>query len=222
MANQDDSFIREVNEELRSDQMKSIWTRFGGVIVAIAVLIVLGTIGKVGFDYWQDGASSKSGDAFLQALNLAKENKTDEALAALNTLEKDGYGAYPVLARLRAATLQAQKGETDAAAKAFSAIGKDSSVPAAIQEAARLRAAYLLVDTGGYDQVSAEVEQLATPQNNMRHSAREALGLAAYKSGDYAKAKTWFQQIVDDAQSPRNVTGRAQMLLDVIAASGKA
>ena len=83
MANQDDSFIREVNEELRSDQMKNIWARFGGVIVGIAVLIVLGTIGKVGFDYWQEGASSKSGDAFLQALNLAKENKTDEALAAL-------------------------------------------------------------------------------------------------------------------------------------------
>ncbi|MNW11389.1 hypothetical protein D3C71_2088370 [compost metagenome] len=56
----------------------------------------------------------------------------------------------------------------------------------------------------------------------MRHSAREALGLSAYKAGDIAKAKSWFQQIIDDAQSPRNVAGRAQMLLDVIAASGKA
>ncbi len=222
MANQDDSFIREVNEELRSDQMKNIWARFGSVIVAIAVLIVLGTIGKVGYDYWRDNASSKSGDEFLQALNLAKENKADEALAALNNLQKDGYGAYPVLARLRAATLQAEKGETDAAIKAFSEIGKDTGLPEALRDAARLRAAYLLVDTGTYDQVSAEVEQLAVPQNNMRHSAREALGLAAYKAGDIAKAKSWFQQIVDDPQSPRNVAGRAQMLLDVIAASGKA
>ncbi|AHK45110.1 MULTISPECIES: tetratricopeptide repeat protein [Ensifer] len=222
MANQDDSFIREVNEELRSDQMKNIWARFGSVIVAIAVLIVLGTIGKVGYDYWRDNASSKSGDEFLQALNLAKENKADEALAALNNLQKDGYGAYPVLARLRAATLQAEKGETDAAIKAFSEIGKDTGLPEALRDAARLRAAYLLVDTGTYDQVSAEVEQLAVPQNNMRHSAREALGLAAYKAGDTAKAKSWFQQIVDDPQSPRNVAGRAQMLLDVIAASGKA
>lgn len=222
MANQDDSFIREVNEELRSDQMKNIWARFGSVIVAIAVLIVLGTVGKVGYDYWSDNASSKSGDEFLQALNLAKENKADEALAALDTLQKDGYGAYPVLARLRAATLQAEKGETDAAIKAFSDIGKDTSLPEALRDAARLRAAYLLVDAGTYDQVSAEVEQLAVPQNTMRHSAREALGLSAYKAGDIAKAKSWFQQIVDDAQSPRNVAGRAQMLLDVIAASGKA
>ena len=31
----------------------------------------------------------------------------------------------------------------------------------------------------------------------MRHGAREALGLAAYKSGDYAKARDWLQLIVD-------------------------
>lgn len=222
MANQDDSFIREVNEELRSDQLKAIWTRFGGLIIGLAALIVVGTVGKVGYDYWQESSSSQSGDAFLAALDLAKENKTDEAMAALTRLEQDGYGSYPVLARLRAATLQAEKGETEAAVTAFSEIGKDSRIPPALRDAARLRAAYLLIDTGIYEQVSAEAEQLAVPQNGMRHSAREALGLAAYKAGDYAKAKSWFQQIVDDAESPRGVANRAQMLLDVIAASGKA
>lgn len=222
MANQDDSFIREVNEELRSDQMKAIWMRFGGLIVALAALIVLGTVGKVGYDYWQETSSSQSGDAFLAALNLARDNKSDEALAALTALEKDGYGSYPVLARLRSATLQAQKGETEAAITAFSEIGKDTRIPPALRDAARLRAAYLLVDHGTYEQVSSEVEQLAVPQNTMRHSAREALGLAAYKAGDFAKAKSWFQQITDDTESPRGVVGRAQMLLDVIAASGKA
>ncbi|RVJ44648.1 tetratricopeptide repeat protein [Sinorhizobium meliloti] len=222
MVNQDDSFIREVNDELRSDQMKAVWTRFGGIIIGIAVLIVLGTVGKVGYDYWQESSSSQSGDTFLAALNLARENKSDEALAALTELEKDGYGSYPVLAQLRVATLQAQKGETDSAVAAFSEIGRDTRIPAALRDAARLRAAYLLIDAGTYEQVSSEVEQLAVPQNAMRHSAREALGLSAYKAGDYAKAKSWFQQIADDAQSPRGIMNRAQMLLDVIASTGKA
>ncbi|MGK9200822.1 tetratricopeptide repeat protein [Sinorhizobium meliloti] len=222
MVNQDDSFIREVNDELRSDQMKAVWTRFGGIIIGVAVLIVLGTVGKVGYDYWQEASSSQSGDTFLAALNLARENKSDEALAALTELEKDGYGSYPVLAQLRLATLQAQKGETDAAVAAFSEIGRDTRIPAALRDAARLRAAYLLIDARSYEQVSSEVEQLAVPQNAMRHSAREALGLSAYKAGDYAKAKSWFQQIVDDAQSPRGIMNRAQMLLDVIASTGKA
>jgi hypothetical protein len=37
MANQDESFIREVNEELRSEQVKAVWTRFGSVIIGLAV-----------------------------------------------------------------------------------------------------------------------------------------------------------------------------------------
>ena len=221
MANQDESFIREVNEELRSEQVKAVWTRFGSIIVGIAILIVLGTIGKVGYEYWHETSASQAGDQFLAALTLSKENKTDEALTALTALEKDGYGAYPVLAKMRAATLQAQKGDTAGAVTAFSDIAKDGALPQAVRDAARMRAAYLLVDTGTYEQVSAEAEQLAVPANGMRHSAREVLGLAAYKAGDMAKAKTWFQQIADDAESPRNLANRAQMLLDLITASGK-
>jgi hypothetical protein len=94
-------------------------------------------------------------------------------------------------------------------------------VPQALRDAARLRAANLLVDTGTYEQVSAEAEQLATPQDALRHSAREVLGLSAYKHEDYKRAKEWFEAILNDSEAPRNLANRAQMLLDLIAASGK-
>jgi hypothetical protein len=220
MVNQDDSFIREVNEELRSDQMRLVWKRFGRILIGIAVLVVLGTIGKVSYEYWRDSEASAAGDEFLAALTLARDGKKDEALAALGKLEKEGFGSYPVLARMRSASLLA---ETDAqgAVNAFTAIAKDTSVPQPVRDAARLRAAYLLVDTGTYEQVSAEVEQLTTPQSATRHSAREVLGLSAYKHGDYARAKEWFDAILNDNETPRNIANRAQMLLDLITASGK-
>lgn len=220
MANQDDSFIREVNDELRSDQMRLVWRRFGRILIGIAVLVVFGTIGKVGYEYWRDGEASAAGDSFLAALTLAREGKNEEALAALTNLEKDGFGSYPVLARMRSASLLADT-NAEGAVAAFTAISKDTSVPQALRDAARLRAAYLLVDTGTYEQVSAEAEQLATPQSALRHSAREVLGLSAYKHEDYTRAKDWFDAIVNDGESPRNVANRAQMLLDLISASGK-
>jgi len=222
MAFNDDSFIREVNEELRSDQMKGAVRRFGRYIIAIAVLIVLGTIGKVAYEYWDNNASSGAGDQFLAAMKLADENKTDEALAALDKLEKEGHGAYPVLARMRAATVQSQKGDNAGAIASFQAIAKDKSVPAAVQDAAKMRAGWLLIENGTYEQVSAAVEEMAVPGNAFRHSAREALGLAAYKTGNMAQARQWFQSIVDDVDSPRNVANRAHMMLDLITASGKA
>ncbi len=210
MAFNDDSFIREVNEELRSDQFRSVWRRFGRIIIGLAVLIVVGTAAHRAYDYWQTQRASGSGDEFLSALK------------ALEKLAAEGHGSYPVLARMRAATLQAEKGDAAGAAKTFSEIGKDSAVPPALRDAAKVRAGWLLIDSAPYDQVSAEIEAMATPQNALRNSAREALGLSAYKAGDFKKARDWFQQIADDANAPRTVANRAQIMLDLIAASGKA
>ena len=69
MVHQDDSFIREVNEELRSDQMRLIWQRFGRILIAAAVLVVLGTIGKVSYEYWRDSEA-----LFRQALRVDPHN----------------------------------------------------------------------------------------------------------------------------------------------------
>ena len=222
MAHDNDSFIREVNEELRSDQVRNAWKRYGTIVIGVAALIVLGTAGMRGYEYWETHNSSQSGDRFIAALRLASEGKNDEALSALDAIAKDGTGSYPVLAKLRAASVQADKGDAAAAVTSFSEIGKDNSAPAAIRDLARLRAGWLLIDTGTYDQVSAEVEVLTGETNALRNSAREALGLAAFKAGDFARAKQWFEAIGSDATAPRNVASRAQIMLDNIAASGKA
>ncbi|TWF54647.1 tetratricopeptide repeat protein [Neorhizobium alkalisoli] len=222
MAKDDDSFFREVNEELRSDQLTYAWKRYGRVVIGVAVLIVVGTAGWRGYEYWDNNNSSASGDRFIAALDLAQQNKNDEALKALEAIEKDGTGSYPLLAKMRAASVQAAKGDAAAAAKAFGDVGNDTSAPAAIRDLAKLRAAWLLIDTGTYEQVSAEVQAMAVPANTLANSAREALGLSAYKAGKLTEAKQWFKQIAEDATAPRNVANRAQIMLDNIAASGKA
>jgi len=222
MAQDNDSFIREVNEELRSDQFKNAWSRYGKIAIGVAVVIVVATAGHRGYEYWQEHNASQSGDRFLAALNLASEGKHDEALAAFQALEQDGTGDYPVLAQMRAAAVLAEKGDTAGAVTAFRAVSARSSAPDAMRDVAKLRAAWLLIDTGTYEEVSAEAEVLTGGNHALRNSAREALGLSAYKAEDMARAKEWFQAIADDATAPRNVASRAQIMLDNIAASGKA
>ena len=222
MAQNDDSFFREVNEELRSDQLRYAWKRYGRIAIGIAVLVVIGTAGWRGFEYWDTHNSSQSGDRFIAALTLASEGKNDEALAALDAIEKDGTGAYPVLAKLRGASVLQAKGDTTAAVAAYSEVGNDGTAPQAVRDLAKMRAAWILIDTGTYEQVSAEAQVMTAQGHVLANSAREALGLSAFKAGNMPQAKQWFQQIADDAQAPRNVANRAQIMLDNIAASGKA
>jgi hypothetical protein len=216
----DDSFIREVNEELRQDQAKALWDRYGPILLGIAVAVVLATAAWVGWDYWTRSQANASGDRFSQALTLAEQEKIDEALAQLESLEADGYGAYPVLARLRSATLQAAQGNTEAAVAGFDAVANDGSVPAAIRDMARLRAAYILVDHGSHADVSSRVEALTADTNALRHSAREALGLAAWKEGRAADALSLFEQLASDSEAPRNVRDRATLMAELIRGSG--
>lgn len=216
----DDSFIREVNEELRSERAKQVWKNFGPIVIGAAIAVVIGTAGWVGYNHWTDSKASASGDKFLAALDLAAAGKNDEAIAALNDLENTGYGSYPVLARLRAASLQAEKGDAAAAVAAFDAVAADNSVPPAMRDIARLRAAYLLVDTGSYDDVAKRVETLSADGNPMRSSARETLGLAAWKSERFDDAAKLYQQIANDTLAPANIRQRANTMLDLMRGAG--
>lgn len=218
----DDSFIREVNEEIRKEQAKAVWDRFGPILIAIAILVVLATSAFVGYRHWDESRANRSGDAFSQALTLANEGKQDEALAALAEIQKDGYGAYPVLARLRTATFKADSGDVAAAVTELDAVSADSAIPQGLRDMAKLRAALLLVDAGSYADVSARVEALAVDGNALRHSAREALGLAAWKEGKSADALKLFDQIVDDEQAPQNIRQRATLMSELIRGSGNA
>jgi hypothetical protein len=218
----DDTFIREVNEEIRKEQAKAIWDRYGPILIGLALLVVLATSAYVGYRYWDERRANTSGDAYSQALRLANEGKEDDALAALADIEKSGYGAYPVLARMRSATVKADKGDVAAAVSELDAVAADGSIPQSLRDMARLRAALLLVDTGSYADVSSRVEALAADGNALRHSAREALGLSAWKEGKAADALKLFEQIVADQAAPQNVRQRATLMSELIRGSGGA
>lgn len=218
----DDTFIREVNEEIRKEQAKAIWDRYGPILIGLALLVVLATSAYVGYRYWDESRANTSGDAYSQALRLANEGKEDDALAALADIEKSGYGAYPMLARMRSATVKADKGDVATAVSELDAVAADGSIPQSLRDMARLRAALLLVDTGSYADVSSRVEALAVDGNALRHSAREALGLSAWREGKAADALKLFEQIVADQAAPQNVRQRATLMSELIRGSGGA
>ncbi|MDI6029113.1 tetratricopeptide repeat protein [Corticibacterium sp. UT-5YL-CI-8] len=218
----DEGFFREVNDEIRQDRAKMLWSRFGPAAIVIAVIVVVGTGAFVAWEYWTTSRANASGDDFSQALTLANSGKNDEALAAFDALQKDGYGAYPLLARLRAATVLVQKGDFTGAVADFDAVATDTSIPDSIRDMARLRAGYLLVDHGSYADVASRVEALAADTNPLRHSAREALGLAAWKDGKNEDALKLFDQISSDDAAPRAARERATLMAELIRGSGVA
>lgn len=217
---EDDQFIREVNEEMRQDRMEGLWKKYKWVIMGVAVLIVVVTGASRGWQSYSESQSAASGDKFMAAIALSNDGKHDEAIKDLEALSTDGSGQYPALAQLRIASEIAKRGDVSEAIAAFDKISADSSFNATLQSVAKLRAGLLLVDSGSMEDVTKRLGALAEGGEPFRHSAREGLGLAAWKANKLQDAYKWFQAILDDAQSTTGTRSRADVMLKLLAGKG--
>ncbi len=210
--------FKEVDEDLRRDQMRKLWDRFGPYVIGLAILIVVATAGYRGWVYWQEKQAQATGDRFLAALDLANQGKHEEAITALKAIEANGSGSYPVLAGLRVASEMAVTGKTEDAIAEYDAIAARKGTSDAIKALARLRAAALLVDTAPLADLEKRLNDLAATGNVWRHNARELLGLDAWRVGDYEAARKYFDEINNDQESPADLRQRAQVMLSLITA----
>jgi len=209
--------FKEVDEDLRREQLKSIWDRFGIYIIGVAVLIVAATAGYRLWEYWQDRKAEQEGDRFIEAMAAADAGRISEAISSFEAIAADG-GAYGVLARIQAAVAKSQSGLPGAAASELDAIAADNSAPPILRDIARLRAGLLVLDVAGLDAMRERLGPLAGVGGPFRHSARELLGLSAWRNGDIDAARSYFEEIIADTGVPTGIADRAEMMLSLIRA----
>ncbi len=211
-----DTFIREVDEELRRDQLKALWKRFGPAFIGVCVLIVVVTAGYRGWIWWHERQAARAGDRFLAALEEIQSGKRAEGEAALQAVAADSGAGYSALARLRLAGEKANEGAKADALKEFDALAADNSLPAPLRDMARIRAALLALDTGDLAGAKTRAQPLTVAGNPWRHLADEVLGTAAYQQGDLASARDTFSEIMSDAQTPPDLRARAELMVELI------
>jgi hypothetical protein len=212
--------FQEVDEEVRRERLKRLWQQYGNYVLAVCVLIVAGVAAWRGYQWWEAKQAAQASAAFEQAIAFAEAGKHQEAEAAFAKLATDGTAGYRVLARLREA---AQLAPTDskAAVSAYDQIAADNGAGQVMQDLAAVRAGMLLVDTAPYSEMRSRLEPLTAADRTFRHSARELLALSAWKAGDMTGARQWTDMIMTDPQTPQGTRSRAQVLSELIAASGK-
>jgi hypothetical protein len=212
--------FQEVDEEVRRERLKKLWQRYGNLIIAACVLIVAGVGAWRGYQYWQTKKAGETGIAYEQAMSLSQSGKHEQADAAFAKIADSGTAGYRLLARLREAAELAQT-DKKAAVNSYDARAADKGAGQVIDDLAAVRAGLLLVDTASYPDMRARLEPLTASDRTFRHTARELLALSAWKAGDIASARKWTDLILTDAATPPGTRSRAQILSELIAASGK-
>jgi hypothetical protein len=218
MAQQDDGLLREIEEELRRERLEKIWKQYGTYILAAAAVIVFGVLG---FKYWESqriAAAQDSGARYEEAMRLVNDKKEGSAEKEFEKIAVDGAGGYRALAQLQLAGSQAKQGKKAEAVAAYEALVNDSTADATLRDFARLQAAGLRIGEADFTEMENRLTPLMSDASPWRFSARELLGLAAFKAGKSNDARTILTPLFVDQSTPQSITERAQIVMAQIAA----
>ena len=204
--------FQEIDDDLRHEQYKRLWQRHGRWLLAIAVLIVLGTAAFVFIREHRQAQRVEASAAYNDAL-VAALNDPVAADAALTALAEEG-GSYGALARLERAGLAATTGNEADAARQYRLLADDSSVDDQLRALARILWAYHGLNAGeDTAAIETDMQAVADEGGAWRHNAREILAAIAMANGDIERAKEQFGLIADDADAPQAIRARASEAL---------
>ena len=204
-----ESFVREVDENLRRDQMAARAKRFAGVAIAAVVLFL---IAVAAYLYWQD-RQRKQAEAATEQLTLTLQdvgaNKMAAAPAQLDALRQADSEGVTALAGLSRAALALQQGNRKLAAATYAEIAANEELAKPFRDLALVRGTALDYDTLKPDEVIARLQPLAVPGQPFFGSAGEMVGMALIAKGQKPAAAQLFAKMAADPAVPDTLRTRA-------------
>lgn len=208
--------FREIDEELRRDNLLKLWQRYGRYVIAAVVAVLLIAGGVVAWRNHQMTLRQAQSVRFEAALSLLREGKEAEAAKIFATVGDEG-GGYGQLAAFEAADLTAKSGDRKTAIADYDKLAASSSVDPELRDVATL----LSVMSGFVDSdpqtVIDRLKPLTDSGNPWRGTALELTAAARIKSGDKAGALEIYKKLADDLAAPEGVRARAAEMAAVLA-----
>jgi hypothetical protein len=208
--------FKEIDEELRRDNLAKLWQRYGTYVIAFAVVVVVATGATVAWREYQQRLRASEGERFAVALDLARLGKFKEAGGAFAGLAQDS-SRRAVLARLEMAALEARGGDVARAQASYEAIAADASVDMSVRDLATILAAQYGLASTDPKRLIDRLQPYLSDAGPWQPSALELTALAQLKAGDKAAAHATYQRLADDLAAPQGMRSRAAEMVAVLA-----
>lgn len=207
-----DAFFREVDEELRREQLGSFWRTYGRLV---AIAIVVGLIALGGWLYWQHQqkqAADANSEQLTQAMMEIGRGQQAEAAKKLEALKKGDSAAYRAAALLAEAAASLEKNDTKAAVASYQAVIGDEALAQPFRDLALVRQTAVQFDSLEPAQIVDRLKPLAVAGNPWFGSAGEMTALAYVRMNKPELATPIFEAIGKDEGVPISIRERASQL----------
>ncbi|PCG13396.1 tetratricopeptide repeat protein [Sphingomonas adhaesiva] len=214
-----EAFVREVDEELRRDQALHVWRTYGRAIIAGIVLVLAAFAGYLFWQHRQHQAAEREGETLQKAYDDLAAQDTKAAAAPLAQLAASQRDGYRVLAIFSQADVLLQNQDLRGAAAKFAAVAGDASVAQPFRDLALIRQTSAEFDTLKPDVVVERMRPLAVAGNPWLGSAGELMAIAYLKQGRRDLAGQVFARIGADKDVPPTLRQRAVQMAGAMGAA---
>jgi len=204
-----ESFVREVDENLRRDQMRDLAKSYGKWLIA-ALVLFLAAVG--GYLYWQDRQEKQAvtdSETISAALDKIASGNAKAAQADLVPLSDSSNDVTRATALLGRASLALRQNDRKTATELFKQVAADDGLPQAYRDLATIRATMTEFDSLKPDEVIQRLSPLTQPGNPYFGTAGEMTAMALLAKGDRNGAGQLFAKIAADKQVPATIRSRA-------------
>jgi hypothetical protein len=217
-----DSFIREVDENLKRDQARDFATKNLPWIIA-AVILFLVAVG--GYLYWRQHQAQKSAEQSEQMAQIFRDIGTPREATVPQRLDQVADGAGDVTratAAFAKAAVALEKNDRAAALAEYVKVASDEDLPDAYRQMATIRRTTLEFDSMKPEEIIARLQPLAQAGNPWFGSAGELTGMAMLKQGKRAEAGRLFAAIAADREVPESIRSRAVQIAGTLGVDASA
>lgn len=201
--------FHEVEEQLRSERYKTLalqvlpWV--GGALVLALVL----ALGVWGFDSYRAKVDARASEAYAAGLETLQAGDKVRAFGQFEAAAKAGSKPYRALALMQQGGLRLDERKIAEAVALFDEAAK-AAPDAVIGDAARLQAAYALMDTANATEVEGRLKIIAADGRPYRLQGIEGLAMSRLAHGQTAAAREDLTVLITGLDTPPAMRERAQ------------
>jgi hypothetical protein len=208
--------FREIDEELRRDNLLKLWSRYWRYVIAAAAAVLIVAGGTVTWRDHQLKERRAQSVRYAGALTLARDGKAADAIKVFAAIAQEG-GGYAVLALFEQAALLAKSGDRAAAIADYDHIAATGDLDPGLRGLALLLSVMQSLPEADAHQTIERLAPLTETGSPWRPTALELTALARLKAGDKSVALDLYKGLADDLAAPPSLRARAAEMAAALA-----
>ena len=206
-----DAFINEVSEEVKNDNFKELWNRYGLLIIAIVAVAVCCAVSFERIKSWRLQHNQMTTETYMDAAH--KQDNPEAMIAALQKINQSDHGIYGDFARLQIANVLFEQQKDEEAMAMLEALTKDPQVNTEVRQIALVKYATYKVDVMSKQELTKLLQPVLEANNSWTPLANDLLAMAAIREGDLQTAREIYTKLLTVKDLPDSFKSKIQEMM---------